>query len=58
MASHFLRDKIFKIDLNALVEKNEPRFVHFKIKKLTIEGVEKTMVQIIDVSHKMLYSEV
>jgi hypothetical protein len=45
MSSNYLRDKIFKLESMILTESNEPRYIHFKIKKLLIEGVEKTLVQ-------------
>ena len=44
MSSSYLRDKIFKLESMSLLVTNEPRYIHFKIKKLLIEGVEKTLV--------------
>ena len=57
----FLSFDVFRItqgpiDINC--DEKDAQYVHFKVKKLKIEGEEKILVQIIDVSHKMLYNEV
>ena len=54
-----LNDKVFKIDVkeNDLIDF---RFVHLKIKEFQVSEYSKkrTLIQIIDMSDKMLYNKV
>ena len=59
----FLNDKIFKIDLKKRINEGDPNFdfFHLKIKKISSNGEDQTasvVIQIIDMSDKMLYNEV
>ena len=56
----FLKDKVFELDIlqnneNQPHEGPEFKFVHLKVTKV---NSEKLMIQIIDISDKMLYNEV
>jgi len=57
----FLTIDVFRITDGLLAincDEKDSQYVHFKVKKLKIKEEEKVLVQIIDVSHKMLYNEV
>ena len=51
----FLNDKVFEINVKPIEDAPEFKYVHLKIKKIKNE---RTLIQLIDISDKMLYNVV
>lgn len=58
-SQEFLKDKIFEIEFKRKASEGAPdfNFVHLKVKKIK-ESTDRILIQIIDMSNKMLYNEV
>ena len=54
-SQHFLNDKIFEIDIEDFENAPDFKYVHLKVKNIKNQ---RTLIQIIDMSDKMLYNEV
>lgn len=54
-SQNFLNDKVFEINVEHIDDAPEFKYVHLKIKKIKNE---RTLIQLIDMSDKMLYNEV
>lgn len=54
-SQHFLNDKIFQIDIENCEDAPNFKYVHLKVKNIKNQ---RKLIQIIDMSDKMLYNEV
>lgn len=52
---NFLNDKVFEIDIENFENAPDFKYVHLKVKNIKNQ---RTLIQIIDMSDKMLYNEV